>query len=74
MRHIVARDVFWGILVAAGLIGIALIGASFGHALGAGRISSISQHPLFSAGLQCLSSSLVCGIPLLGAGGRQRSP
>lgn len=74
MRHIGARDVFWGILLAAGLIGIALIGASLGHALRAGRISSISQHPLFGAGVRCLSSSLVCGVLLLGVGGRQRSP
>jgi hypothetical protein len=70
MRHIGARDLFLGIVVAAGLIGIALVGVAFGHSFRVGRISAIGQHPLFSAGAQCLTSSVVCGFLLLGAGRR----
>jgi hypothetical protein len=70
MRHVGARDLFLGILMAAGIIGIALIGVAFGHSFRVGRISSLSQHPLFGAGLQCLGASVVCGLLLLGASRR----
>lgn len=70
MKHIGARDLFLGILIAAGLIGIALIGVAFGHSLRVGRLWSISQHPLFGAGVQCLTSSVVCCFLLLGTGRR----
>lgn len=70
MKHIGARDLFLGILIAAGLIGIALIGVAFGHSLRVGRLWSISQHPLFGAGVQCLTSSVVCCFLFLGAGRR----
>jgi len=32
MRHIGARDLFLGILIGAGIIGIALVGMAFGQA------------------------------------------
>jgi len=67
MRNVVVRDVFRGLLVAAGALGAALVGLAVGQALRSGDIASISQHPMFHAGARCLSSSAICGVLLLAA-------
>lgn len=69
MKGLAARDAFVGILFASALIGIALIGLAFGQSLKVGNVLSMSDHPLFRAGVQCLTTSAVC-VLLLGVGRR----
>ena len=68
MRMSLASDAFVAMLLVAALVGIAFIGVAFGHAVKLGSLVSMSQHPLLSVGVQCLSSSVVCGLLLLGIG------
>jgi len=70
MKLVDLREIFTGILVATGLIGIALIGVAFGHQLRVGDLSSITGHPLSAAGMHCLTSSAIGGLLLLVSGRR----
>jgi hypothetical protein len=59
-----AHRVFIGILPAAVLIGIALVGLAAGQSLRVGRLLAMRQHPFFGTGTRCLVSSAVCAVLL----------
>jgi len=65
MRKIGVLDAYLGLVVAAGAVGAALVGLAVGQSFRFGSIASVGQHPLFSAGAQCLTSSAICGLLLL---------
>lgn len=66
MRTIWTRDALASLLLAAGLIGIAFIGLAFGHALKAGDMALMTEHSLFGPGVECLSSSVIISLLLVG--------
>lgn len=70
MKKLAMRHAFVGFLFAVAVIGVALIGLAFGHALRLGSLASMTQHPLFRVGTDCLSASVVCALLLLTASPR----
>jgi hypothetical protein len=66
MKNFAAHHVCIGILLAAALIGVALIGLAAGQSLRVGQLLAMGQHPLFGAGTQCLVASAVCAVLLAG--------
>ena len=62
------RHTLVAMVVVLGLIGLAFIGLAFGYSLKVGDLSMLDQHPLFSSGVESLSSSVVIALFLLGFG------
>ena len=53
-----------GTAIAAALIGLSLVGVAVGVGLRTDAPFVLTQHPLFIAGSQLVSSSLLAGLPL----------
>jgi hypothetical protein len=68
MKNLNARHALVSLVVAAALIGIALLGVAFGHSLRLGDLSILSQHRLFNAGASSLTTAVVCWLLLFGLG------
>lgn len=64
-----AQHAFVSLLLVAGLIGLAFLGLSFGHALQHADLALWSRHPLFGSGMAALITAVLGGL-LVGHLGR----
>ena len=66
-----AQHAFVSLLLVAALVGLALLGLSFGHALKHHDLALWGHHPLFGSGMASLITALLGGVLMFGLG---RSP